>query len=190
MDASAGIAAALHDPEAGWPLLESALSQALDGDHATIIGLARMMRGRDSSDWPAGYTASVIIPCLDGSHVATIEDLLTLMKSLETRSALFGALIAQQELACLELPSTRPVVPVDLQQVRQPALVVSTTHDPATPYAAAVSVRRRLPQASLVTLDGDGHTAFAARDNDCVDDRVASFLLANAGVEGRDVTCS
>lgn len=189
LDASAGMAAALHDPEAGWPLLESALSQSLGGDHATISELARAMRGRDNSYWPAGYTASVVMPCLDGTHVPTIENFLTLVKSLETRSALFGPLIAQQELACLELASTRALAPVDLAQVHQPVLVVSTSHDPATPYAAAVSVRRRLRQASLVTLNGSGHTAFAARDNDCVDDRVTSFLLGKAGVEGRDVTC-
>ena len=44
-----------------------------------------------------------------------------------------------------------------------PILVISTTGDPATPYASGVAVAKRLPQGVLLTNVGDGHTVVRAR---------------------------
>ena len=40
-----------------------------------------------------------------------------------------------------------------------PIVVIGTTRDPATPYAWAVRLSEQLADASLITFDGDGHTA-------------------------------
>jgi hypothetical protein len=54
-------------------------------------------------------------------------------------------------------------------------VVVSTTHDPATPYQAGVDLARQLG-AALITYDGTQHTAVFNGD-DCVDTAVARYLV-------------
>ncbi|MBJ7341460.1 alpha/beta hydrolase [Mycolicibacterium sp.] len=54
-------------------------------------------------------------------------------------------------------------------------VVVSTTHDPATPYEAGVDLAREM-DASLITFDGTQHTVVFNGDA-CVDSAVAAFLV-------------
>ncbi|HUO37119.1 MAG TPA: alpha/beta hydrolase [Mycobacterium sp.] len=54
-------------------------------------------------------------------------------------------------------------------------VVVSTTHDPATPYQAGVNLARQL-DASLITFDGTQHTV-VFNGVACVDDAVVNYLL-------------
>ena len=54
-------------------------------------------------------------------------------------------------------------------------VVVSTTHDPATPYQAGVDLAREL-DAALITFDGTQHTVVFNGDA-CVDPAVVSFLV-------------
>lgn len=55
------------------------------------------------------------------------------------------------------------------------AVVVSTTHDPATPYQAGVDLARQLG-APLITFDGTQHTA-ALSGNACVDTAVLRYFV-------------
>ena len=57
-------------------------------------------------------------------------------------------------------------------------VVVSTTHDPATPYQAGVDLARQMG-ASLLTFDGTQHTVVFNGDQ-CVDTAVVSFLTGSA----------
>jgi pimeloyl-ACP methyl ester carboxylesterase len=54
-------------------------------------------------------------------------------------------------------------------------VVVSTTHDPATPYQAGVDLAREMG-ASLITFDGTQHTVVFNGDA-CVDSAVTRFLV-------------
>jgi pimeloyl-ACP methyl ester carboxylesterase len=54
-------------------------------------------------------------------------------------------------------------------------VVVSTTGDPATPYAAGVDLARQM-QASLITFEGTQHTVVFNGDA-CVDTAVVNFLV-------------
>lgn len=54
-------------------------------------------------------------------------------------------------------------------------LVVSTTHDPATPYEAGVDLAREL-DAALITFNGTQHTVVFNGDA-CVDPAVVAFLV-------------
>jgi hypothetical protein len=54
-------------------------------------------------------------------------------------------------------------------------VVVSTTHDPATPYLAGVELAREL-EAALITFDGTQHTV-VFNGNPCVDPAVVAFLI-------------
>lgn len=55
-------------------------------------------------------------------------------------------------------------------------LVVATTYDPATPYRGALRLVRQLGNARLLTMRGDGHTAYGG-NSACVDKAVDAYLL-------------
>ncbi len=57
-----------------------------------------------------------------------------------------------------------------------PILVVGTTFDNATPYDDAIKLTDQLANASLLTSDGDGHTAYG-RSGPCIDDAVNAYLV-------------
>jgi pimeloyl-ACP methyl ester carboxylesterase len=56
-----------------------------------------------------------------------------------------------------------------------PVLVVSSTGDPATPYANGVNLAKQL-NGVLLSVDGTQHTA-AFQGNECVDDIVTKYLV-------------
>ncbi len=56
-------------------------------------------------------------------------------------------------------------------------LVVATTYDPATPYRGARNLVRDLGNARLLTMNGDGHTAYGG-NSPCIDSAVEAYLLA------------
>jgi pimeloyl-ACP methyl ester carboxylesterase len=56
-------------------------------------------------------------------------------------------------------------------------LVVATTHDPATPYPGAQRLVADLANARLLTMDGDGHTAYGAKSA-CIDTATEAYLVA------------
>jgi pimeloyl-ACP methyl ester carboxylesterase len=55
-------------------------------------------------------------------------------------------------------------------------LVIGTTYDPATPYSSAVSTVKALGNARLLTMEGDGHTAYA-RNSACVNSATEAYLI-------------
>jgi pimeloyl-ACP methyl ester carboxylesterase len=57
-----------------------------------------------------------------------------------------------------------------------PTLVVSTTHDPATPYQAGVDLAKQL-KGGLLTFDGTQHTV-VFQGNSCIDDYATAYLLS------------
>jgi pimeloyl-ACP methyl ester carboxylesterase len=54
-------------------------------------------------------------------------------------------------------------------------LVVATTYDPATPYRGALRLVRDLGNARLITMRGDGHTAYGG-ESACIDSAVETYL--------------
>jgi pimeloyl-ACP methyl ester carboxylesterase len=58
-------------------------------------------------------------------------------------------------------------------------LVVATTYDPATPYRGAKALVKDMGNARLLTMIGDGHTAYGG-ESACIDTAVENYLLAGA----------
>jgi pimeloyl-ACP methyl ester carboxylesterase len=54
-------------------------------------------------------------------------------------------------------------------------LVVATTYDPATPYNGALRLVHDLGNARLITMRGDGHTAYGG-ESACIDAAVNAYL--------------
>jgi TAP-like protein len=56
------------------------------------------------------------------------------------------------------------------------ALVVGTRYDPATPYGGALRLVRQLGNARLLTMTGDGHTAYGNGSPDCIDTAIEQYV--------------
>jgi len=56
-------------------------------------------------------------------------------------------------------------------------LVVATTYDPATPYRGSRKLVRDLGNARLLTMLGDGHTAYGSGSPDCIDPKIEDYLI-------------
>jgi len=54
-----------------------------------------------------------------------------------------------------------------------PVLLITTTHDPATSYEAAVALSRELARGRLLTVDGYGHGSKSA----CTDRYLVRYLI-------------
>ena len=54
-------------------------------------------------------------------------------------------------------------------------LVVATTYDPATPYAGALRYVRDLHNVRLITMRGDGHTAYGG-ESACIDSAAEAYV--------------
>ena len=65
--------------------------------------------------------------------------------------------------------------PFKLPRSAATPLVVATTYDPATPYRGALRLVRDLGNARLITMRGDGHTAYGG-ESACIDAAVETYL--------------
>jgi hypothetical protein len=66
--------------------------------------------------------------------------------------------------------------------------VVATTYDPATPYRGAKNLVRDLGNARLLTMRGDGHTAYGG-NSACIDAAVEAFVNDGA-LPAAGTTCT
>jgi pimeloyl-ACP methyl ester carboxylesterase len=66
--------------------------------------------------------------------------------------------------------------PFKIGNASQTPLVIATTHDPATPYHGALRLVRDLGNARLLTMRGDGHTAYGNGSPDCVDTAIENYV--------------
>ncbi|MDN4484131.1 alpha/beta hydrolase [Demequina lignilytica] len=177
-----GIVVTLYD-EGSWPYLSAALQEVADRGTADIFfQLANFYLDKDSSSgeylsnsmW--SFTA---IGCLDGpvSEPTTVDSLADFTAQISQASPTFGWWFAGS-LGCDGWPweAKEPVTSLEATADAAPILVVGTTNDPATPYSWAESLTERLGDATLLTYDGEGHTAYG-RSNQCIIDAVDGYLV-------------
>ncbi len=170
-----GIIAALY-AEQSWPYLTQAFQEAFDGDGSTLLLLADFYNDKDPN---GGYLsniseANVAINCAD-ERVGP-EEFASLREDVLTASSVFGKYFGYPELGCLGWPEGKSMIELDYSvALATGPLVVGTTGDPATPYQQAVSLAKLLSGATLLTYEGEGHTAYGS--SDCVNKYVEDYLL-------------
>ena len=186
--ATLGIWAPLY-AEQNWPLLDTALSQALDGNGRTLLALADQYVSRG----PKGYVDNSVealyaVNCLDRDGALPVEEALDLVPEFLEVSPTFGRTFAFGLSSCGSWPVHTGKGPVELTAPdAAPILVVGTTRDPATPLAWAEALASTLESGVLVRRDGDGHTGYGS-GNDCVDETVEKYLVSGEVPDG-DVDC-
>ena len=106
---------------------------------------------------------------------------------IEQASVVFGRYFAGPDISCLGWPEGIGMQSLDYSvPLANGPIVIGTTGDPATPYHQAVSLAEILDGAKLLTLKGEGHTAYG--DNSCINSLVDAYLEGQDLGEG-DLTC-
>ena len=170
-----GIFAALYS-QASWTYLTQAFEEAFQGDGSTLLLLADFYNDKDPD---GGYLSNIneantAINCAD-ERVAP-EDFAMVKQAALDASQVFGKYFAYPELGCLGWPQGKSMVEIDYTvDLEVGPLVIGTTGDPATPYQQAVSLAKLLNGATLLTFQGEGHTAYGS--DTCVNDYVENYLL-------------
>ncbi|MFE1959185.1 alpha/beta hydrolase [Streptomyces sp. NPDC059479] len=176
--ATTGVIAAMYD-ESAWPQLREALAAAMDGDGAPLLALADSYYERDGDGSYANLMyANSAVNCLDLPPAFTgPEEVTQALPSFEQASPVFGRGLAWASLNCAYWPTKATGTPHRIEaKGAAPIVVVGTTRDPATPYKWAQSLAAQLSSGTLLTYDGDGHTAYG-RGSDCIDTAINTYLL-------------
>jgi pimeloyl-ACP methyl ester carboxylesterase len=173
-----GLASALYSGEDGYQDLGDALGQAARGVGDGMLRLADEYTERGPGGHYSNETAALYaIECLDAGAPRSVAAVQQLAATAARVAPHFGATGVWLGLPCTFWPVRRTDAPRPVHAPRAgPILVVGTTHDPATPYAAARSLARQLRSGRLLTYSGSGHTAYG-RGSACVDDAVDHYLL-------------
>jgi pimeloyl-ACP methyl ester carboxylesterase len=181
-EANLGVSLALYSKSL-WKSLDAALAEALDGDGSKLVQLADQYIGIGD------FEIYFAVNCMDFTWPTGDPDaILAAAKATAVQSPHFGEALVNDYVRCADWPvPAHPLAPVEAPGT-PPIVVISTTGDPATPYAAGVTVADRLASGVLVTNEGDGHTV-TADGKPCIDDIVVAYLVDGKPPADR-TTCS
>ncbi|MFP4512039.1 MAG: alpha/beta hydrolase [Acidimicrobiales bacterium] len=182
-----GVLAALYTPEL-WPQLDRGLTMARDdGDGSGLLSLADFYNERSSGgEYSTLHYAFTAYNCMDSPAPTPAEEQAAVDAALDVAPRV-GPVFVSAPSPCEFWPveahgSDDPFSIPDAP----PILVVATTGDPATPYEWGVQLADELDTGHLLSVEGEGHTAFGT-GNACVDRTVETYLvdldLPDAGFE-------
>ncbi|MFJ3904545.1 alpha/beta hydrolase [Streptomyces sp. NPDC090025] len=177
--ATTGVIAAMYD-ESAWPQLREALTRAIDGEGSALLALADSYYEREpDGTYTNLMSANAAVNCLDlpPAFPGGAPDVEKAVPAFEKESPVFGRNLAWAALNCTYWPTPATGHPHRITaEGAAPIVVVGTTRDPATPYRWAQGLAGQLSSGTLLTYEGDGHTAYG-RGSDCVDTAINTYLL-------------
>jgi pimeloyl-ACP methyl ester carboxylesterase len=117
------------------------------------------------------------INCVDKPYSHSLASWKRQAAKAKKAAPLFGQFVVWGTLPCGYWPVQSHEQPRALHaQGAKPIVVVGTTRDPATPYRWAKSLASELNSGVLLSLDGDGHTAYL-QGNPCITGAVDRYLI-------------
>ena len=179
--AMTGIAVAMYD-QSWWPELRAALTKAYAGDGSALLTMADVYNNRVGGHFQSNETeANFAVNCVDHPDEATsVDGIQQELPAYQKAAPFFGSMVAWSSLPCAYWPAAPDTTPHKVQaKGAAPILVVGTTRDPATPYSWAQGLAAQLSSGTLLTMNGDGHTAYL-RGSTCIDNAVDAYLLGGA----------
>lgn len=177
--AAYAILANLYVPEYDYPRLRTALDDAMNrGEPSTLFDMLddRISRGPDGRYTDNSTEAFYAVTCLDRPYRGSVEEVRMLATDWAEQAPTFGPALAWGLLTCQDWPVEGERIATTTAEGSNPILVVSTTHDPATPFSWGEQLADELATAQLLTYDGIGHTAYQ-RGSGCIDEAVDGYLL-------------
>ncbi len=185
-----GVVGSLYDKQYGWPELRTNLGLAFDADFSGLAASVDFYTGRESdgSFKDNSNDAIAAVNCLDRPDRATTEETVALASEWKKVAPNFGEYLAWSNISCSYWLAEATGVPKEITAPGTPTiLVVGTVNDPATPYAWSQALAGQLSKGVLLTLDGDGHTAYY-QGSKCIDEIVDNFYLT--GEADADIVCT
>ncbi len=175
-----GIFTALYTTDL-WDLLSDALDQAFHSDGTGLLELSWM--GADQTG-PSTFgsnmqSAYYAIDCWDLPASPGAAGLATAAKQWSRGAAIpeMSASMSWSNAPCSSWFAHNPVLPAPANSTTTaPILIVGTRFDPATPYVWAQALSQQLTSSTLLTYEGNGHTAFGS-GSPCIDSAVNEYLL-------------
>jgi pimeloyl-ACP methyl ester carboxylesterase len=170
----------LYFPPTDWEVLRYGLAAAMEGDGSVLMDMMdeRIQRNPDGTYQNNGNEAFYAVSCLDRPAMGDAAHAAELAKEWAKDAPVFGPYLAWGNLPCWQWPlgpGNTPLAPISAKG-SDPILVVSTKYDPATPYEWGVQVAKELDNATLLTYDADGHTAYTSGSK-CVDNIVDEYFI-------------
>lgn len=179
-DAIIGTIMALYSPTF-WHHLTEGLTELESNEGDTLLELADLYMRRDKSGHYNNSTdARVAVNCVDQPPVKDRAKVID--EDRRTREIApfmnYGKFTGDAPLGTCAF---WPVPPTSKPHVISapgltPTMVVSTSHDPATPYQAGVDLANQL-HGGLLTFEGTQHTV-VFQGNSCVDDYATAYLVS------------
>lgn len=178
-DATLGVAEALYD-NSEWPTLSAAIGKLAAGDGSGLLALADRYYGRlPSGVYGQPPDAFNAIRCVDDPRMTDPAEVTKLNADVAAAAPFedSGDPPADIPDVCSFWPVPATLSPHQLKVPGLPqVLVISTTGDPATPYASGVDLAKQLG-ARLLTFEGTRHTAYLTAQDQCVDGAGNAYLI-------------
>ena len=177
--ASLGVAHAMYD-QGLWSQLDDALRDIVDQQDGTaLMALANAYADRDTAGRYSGNIMEVIfaVNCLDRPDSDSLPEHERAAEAAQAKAPTWGAYLTWSSLPCGYWPvkATNPPHRITAEG-SDLIVVVGTTRDPATPYEWSVMLDDELANSTLISWDGDGHTAYT-RGSSCVDKAIDAYYV-------------
>lgn len=189
-----GVAMSLYSADY-WPYLSELFIGIQSGDADPAFFLADTYNGRDDDGSFADNSVEVYqaTTCVDNDWTTDSASTLDRLQQISKAAPTIGPYITLDDFAVLDvLCNNWPYPAADFPdeydaEGAAPILVIGTTNDPATPYIWAQALAKQLSSGVLITVEGDGHTAYNG-DNACVNQVVDQYFL-DSTVPDSDPEC-
>jgi pimeloyl-ACP methyl ester carboxylesterase len=162
--------------ERGWEQLAKGIDGLAKGDATGILALADEYADRDSRGrYTNLFDANTAVNCADIEGAPPVAEIRKLQASWRVKYPIFGPALAVGMLPCTFWPGERDPYPVGQAKGAPPIVVVGTTGDPATPYENTARLARMLGVGTVLTWEGEGHTAYPSTP--CIVAAVDAYLI-------------
>lgn len=169
-------ATGLYDTDT-WGMLARAVDDIDDGGAETLFVLMDRQTGRnEDGSFDNSSDAQTMVNCADQDDRPDAAQAVDMARDIEAQVPTFGSAVGWAVVNCIDWPKASNPPPDISGEGAGPILVIGTKGDPATPYEWSEAMTAALSSATLLTYEGDGHTAFL-RGGDCVNDAVTRFLV-------------
>lgn len=163
-----------------WPELSLMFRDVQSGNGDFALKLAdfyydRSSNGEYETNSLEAFTA---INCIDyPQEDVDLESMRKQAEKLEEKAPTLGKFQGYGDVGCAGWPvKSQSLKGPVLAKGADPIVVIGTTGDPATPYHWAESLAKQLESGVLVTLEGEGHTAYGS-GNACVNTAVDNYFV-------------
>ncbi|MBO0870596.1 MAG: alpha/beta hydrolase, partial [Micromonosporaceae bacterium] len=170
-----GITEALYSQQL-WPVMATAVAALRRGNAKAIMELADEYAQRGpNGQYGNMFDAFDTISCDDDASGETVA--LARQKQLDWRAKypLFGGSLGTGILSCAAWPAKRDPFPTGKAKGAPPMVVVGTINDPATPYTNTARLANMLGNSTVVTWQGEGHTAYP--QTSCIRATIDAYLI-------------